>query len=228
MPGVAMIMFFSVIYFLEWRHPKLKLHNVPHSYLHWSQGIGFVLVNVISSYVMATYLLNLSPYFKGVIGFINLPYWVKFMLSFFFLDLMIYAWHRLNHVSEKLWKAHELHHKETELNIFSTFHFAPAEIMLSTVWKSILYPAVGILPEAFFIYNAVFFSVILFHHSNFKMSFFWEKIISAVIITPGLHHLHHSVIIRESNSNYGSVFSFWDKIFRTDTKYREQEIKYGV
>ena len=227
-PGASMLTLYTIIYLLEWKHPRLQLNHIHHSKLHWLQGIGFVLLNIGSSYVMATYLQNISTYFTGVIGFLNIPYWAKFIISFLLLDVLIYTWHRLNHIFPGLWKAHELHHQEKELNIFSTFHFAPQEILYSTVWKSIIYPALGILPEAFFLYNAVFFLVILFHHSNYKMSHVWDKIVSAIIVTPGLHHLHHSVILKESNSNYGSVFSFWDRIFQSMTRYEQQIIKYGV
>lgn len=227
-PGVIMIMIYSVIYFLEWKHPRLQLPHVNHSAVNWLQGMGFVLMNIISSYVMSTFLLNISVHFKGALGFIEMPYWVKFALSFLLLDVLIYSWHRINHIFPSLWKAHELHHQEKELSIFSTFHFSPKEILYSTIWKSIVYPLLGILPEAFFIYNAVFFLIILFHHSNFKLSYLWDRILSSVIVTPGLHHLHHSVILKESNSNYGSVFSFWDKMFGSATMYEEQKIEYGV
>lgn len=227
-PGILMLLIYTLIYLIEWKHPRLQLALVNHSSMNWLQGIGFVLMNIISSYVMATYLLNFSSYFKGLLGFLEFPNWAKFTLSFLLLDVLIYAWHRLNHIFPSLWKAHELHHQEKELSIFSTFHFSPIEIAYSTAWKSIVYPALGILPEAFFVYNAVFFLVILFHHSNYKLSYQWDKIISGVIVTPGLHHLHHSVILKESNSNYGSVFSFWDKIFGSATKYEKQKIEYGV
>lgn len=227
-PGTVMLLLYTTIYLLEWKHPRLQLPHIHHSSLHWLQGTGYVIMNIISSYVMATYLLNLSGYFTGAIGYLTIPYWAKFTLSFFILDVLLYTWHRLNHVFPALWKAHELHHEEKELNIFSTFHFAPKEILYSTIWKSIVYPALGILPEAFFVYNAVFFLVILFHHSNYKMGYVWDKIVSAIIVTPGLHHIHHSVVLKESNSNYGSVFSFWDRIFGSITKYERQKIKYGV
>ena len=226
--AALMITAYSIIYFLEWKHPRYMLPHVHHSVKLWLQGCLNTSASAFTSFLFASYLFFISKHFTGLFGGITDNVWLHFILSFIFLDFIIYWWHRINHIFSGLWKFHVLHHKEQELNVFSTFHFDPKEILISTSWRLILLPLMGIAPAALLIYNAVFFSVILFHHSNFKLSFFWDKLLSKVIVTPGLHHLHHSVKLKESNSNYGSVFSFWDKIFGSHTEWKKQEIRYGV
>ncbi len=226
--GVLMLVAFSIIYLLEWKHPRLKLPHVDHSLKLYFKGCGYVLVNLFTAWLMASYLFFVSKYVTGVFSLITDNFWLQFLMSFLFMDLIMYWWHRINHIVYPLWKFHELHHEEKELNIYSTFHFHHKEIFISTGWKTILFPLIGIRPESLIIYEAVFFSVILFHHSNFKLGFIWDKIVGSIIVTPGLHHIHHSVNITESNSNYGSVFSFWDRLFGSITLYRKQQITYGV
>ncbi len=227
-PIVFMVVAYSIIYLIEWKHPRLSLPHVHHSITNWLKGIGYIISNFVMAIVMASWLQFCAEHMSGLFMFGNVPYWLRFAFSFLFLDIVIYFWHRINHVYYPLWKLHEFHHEEKELNIFSTFHFHPKEVIISTAWRLILLPLMGILPESLIIYEAIFFTVILFHHSNFKMAYPWDKIAGAIIVTPGLHHIHHSVIKQESNSNYGSVFSFWDRLFGTVTAYKKQRIVYGV
>ena len=226
--GALMIAGYSAIYFLEWKHPLYKLAHINHSYTLWLKGIVNIVASVVTAWLMAAYLVFVSSYFSGLFAIATTNIWVQRIASFLFLDAIMYWWHRINHTFPALWKFHELHHEEKELNVYSTFHFHPKELAISTGWRIILFPLMGINPAALLMYEAVFFTIILFHHSNFRLSYFWDKLFSTVIVTPGLHHLHHSVKIEESNSNYGSVFSFWDRIFRSRTIFTTQPVKYGL
>ena len=226
--GVTMLLSYSIIYFVEWKHPRYRLVLSTHSAKQWLHGCANILVSVFTGWLFASWLFFAAKHFSGIFGWLTQNFWLQGFYSFLFLDFIIYTWHRINHIFPLLWKYHELHHREKELNVFSTFHFHPKEIMISTAWRFILLPLMGIAPAALLIYNMVFFSVILFHHSNIKIPYKWDKLLGNIIVTPGLHHLHHSVKINESNSNYGSVFSFWDKIFGSITFYRQQQMKFGI
>lgn len=226
--GFVMLLNFSIIYFLEWQHPKFKQVNSSHSLKQWLRGCVNIFTTIITGWLFASYLFYIEQFFPGLFGWLTTNKWLKAFYSILFLDFIVYAWHRINHIYPGLWKYHVLHHEEKELNVFSTFHFHPKEIFISTVWRLVLLPIVGVTPAALLTYNALFFAVILFHHSNIKIPFKWDKILQYIIVTPGLHHVHHSVKLEESNSNYGSVFSFWDKIFKSFTLYKQQPIKYGV
>ena len=226
--AVVMLLGYSIIYFIEWKHPRLKQIHHPHSINEWLKGCINIGITIFTGWLFASWLFFVSFYFKGIFGFITDNIWLQRLYSFLFLDLIVYAWHRINHIYPSLWKYHVFHHEEKELNVFSTFHFHPKEILISTIWRAILLPLMGIDPAALLLYNAVFFAVILFHHSNYKISYRWDKILQHIIVSPGLHHLHHSVKMIESNSNYGSVFSFWDKVFGSFTKYHQQKIEYGI
>ncbi len=267
-----MLLGYSIIFFMEWKYPKLKQRrmqkkssmennaenfadnreasyennlqpeiNVWHSktdnhfsgykkvmWLHWFKGCVTITGSIITGWLFASYLFFISHYFTGFFGWVTQNIWLQRLFSFLFLDGIMYAWHRINHLVPSLWKYHELHHREEELNVFSTFHFHPKEIMISTAWRCLLLPLMGIEPAAMLTYNLLFFTVILFHHSNVNISYRWDKFLQLFIVSPGLHHVHHSVIMQESNSNFGSLFSFWDRIFGSHTTYKNQKIKYGA
>ncbi len=226
--GFIMLFGFSIIYFIEWKRPRLQQLQHMHTIKQWLAGCLNIFATIVSGWFFASYLFFISGYFTGLFAVLTHNIWLQRLYSFLFLDAIMYAWHRINHIFPALWKYHELHHKEKELNVFSTFHFHPKEIIISTTWRAVLLPLMGIEPAALLAYNALFFAVILFHHSNFNIGYKWDKFLQLFIVSPGLHHLHHSVIIRQSNSNYGSLFSFWDKIFGSHTKYNQQKIEYGV
>ncbi|MEP6712752.1 MAG: sterol desaturase family protein [Ferruginibacter sp.] len=226
--GFIMLLGYSLIYFVEWKHPRYKLVLSTHSTKQWLDGCLNILTSIFMGWLFASYLFIVSHHLTGLFSWLTQNAWLQGLYSFIFLDFIIYAWHRINHLFPSLWKFHAFHHKEKELNVFSTFHFHPKEIIISTCWRLVLLPLIGIAPAALLIYNTVFFTIILFHHSNIKIPYKWDKLLGNIIVTPGLHHVHHSVKMIESNSNYGSVFSFWDKIFGSVTFYRQQSIKFGL
>lgn len=226
--AAALFTAFSIIYILEWRHPRYMMPHIHHSWKSWFMGSAYIAGNVFVSWLMASYLVFASTYVTGLLSYFTANIWLQFILSFLIIDILMYWWHRINHLVPMLWKYHEMHHEDKELNILSAFNFHPKEIGISTIWKIIIFPLLGIHPAALIIYDAVFLAVILFHHSNFKLNFLPDKFSGKLIITPGQHHIHHSVKLQESNSNYGSVFSLWDRIFRSHTVYTQQPVIYGV
>ncbi len=226
--GAAMLALYCVFYFMEWKHPKYRQLHVTHSYTCLAKGSINIFLSIGTAWLMASYLQFVGTYFTGLLPLATSNVYVQAVSSILLIDMIMYFWHRINHIFPSLWKFHAFHHAEKELNIFSTFHFHPIELTISTLWKIIVFPLLGILPAGIIINEAIFFMVILFHHSNVKLNFGLDKILGKIIVTPGIHHIHHSVKIEEANSNYGSIFSFWDKLFRSHTPYTDQPIKFGL
>jgi sterol desaturase/sphingolipid hydroxylase (fatty acid hydroxylase superfamily) len=141
----------------------------------------------------------------------------------------MYWWHRLNHIAPWLWYFHKLHHTDTQLNITSTFRFHTGELLLSYIFKLFFFLLLGIQLFPILVYGIIFLPVVMFHHSNIKVSDNIQRILGYVIVVPNIHRIHHSKIIKETNSNFSSIFSFWDKIFITFTdKPKNKTINFGL
>lgn len=227
--GAVILLSYSVVYLLEWKHPNYLQYGHVHSASKYRQGLMKLSFSLLTGWLFASYLFGVSKLFPGLL-YLLFPrmFIIRFLMGFALLDLTMYAWHRINHVYSPLWNYHRLHHEEKQLNVFSTFQFHPKEILLSTAWRLILLPLLGIEPAALLWYHTIFFSVILFHHSNIRLSRSFDILVASLIVSPDMHHVHHSVNIDESNSNYGSVFSFWDRIFRSHKTAKIRPITFGV
>lgn len=128
-----------------------------------------------------------------------------------------------------LWRFHQVHHADKELDASSGIRFHPIEIMLSDSFRLAVIPLIGIQLEQLLIYNIVLIPIVLFHHSNIKLNEVIDRYLRMLIVTPHMHRLHHSDIRKETDSNYASVFSFWDRIFNSYTmRSIENDFRLGL
>ena len=128
-------------------------------------------------------------------------------------DLWMYVWHRANHRIPLLWRFHQVHHTDTAMDSTTALRFHPGELVLSTLFNLPVLVLLGLTLNQFVLYKASMLLVILFHHSNVRVPNDWDRRLRAVIVPPSLHRVHHSRIRRETDSNYGTIFSFWDRLF---------------
>jgi sterol desaturase/sphingolipid hydroxylase (fatty acid hydroxylase superfamily) len=151
----------------------------------------------------------------GLVHIVALPTWTKFVLSFLLMDLGFYYWHVANHRLPILWRFHNVHHIDPDLDVTTALRFHFGEIMLSSGFSLFAVSLIGISGWAFAVYQIVFQVEILFHHSNVRLPIRFERLLSKVIVTPRMHGIHHSQVRRENNSNFGTVFTWWDRLHRT-------------
>ena len=151
----------------------------------------------------------------GLVHLIVLPAWAEFALSFLLMDLAFYYWHLANHRVPFLWRFHNVHHIDPDLDVSTAFRFHFGEITLSSVFSVVQVSLIGISPWAFAIYQIAFQAEVLFHHSNLRLPIGFERFLSKIVVTPRMHGIHHSQVQRENNSNFGTVFAWWDRLHRT-------------
>jgi sterol desaturase/sphingolipid hydroxylase (fatty acid hydroxylase superfamily) len=151
----------------------------------------------------------------GLIHLTALPVWAEFALSFLLMDLAFYYWHVANHRVPFLWRFHNVHHIDPDLDVLTAFRFHFGEIALSTVFSVVQVSFIGISPWAFAVYHLAFQTEVLFHHSNWRLPIGFERLLSLVFVTPRMHGIHHSQVERENKSNFGTVFTWWDRLHRT-------------
>jgi len=165
----------------------------------------------------------------GLMHWLRLPHWAELMIGFLLLDLSFYYWHVLNHLIPWLWRFHNVHHIDPDLDVSTGFRFHFGEVLLSTVFRVVQVSLIGMSLMTFAVYEIVFQIETLFHHSNLRMPIRFERLLNKVIVTPRMHGIHHSQVRRETNSNYGVIFPWWDRIHRTlGLNIPQSQIEIGV
>jgi sterol desaturase/sphingolipid hydroxylase (fatty acid hydroxylase superfamily) len=155
----------------------------------------------------------------GILNQVDLPYWLDILLAVIALDFVIYLQHVLFHFLPVLWRLHRMHHTDLDIDVTTGIRFHPIEILLSIGIKLAAIPLIG--PPA---WAVVAFEVILnatsqFNHGNIRMNGTVDRWLRLFVVTPDMHRVHHSVIPRETNSNFGFNLPWWDRLCGT---YRPQ------
>ena len=131
------------------------------------------------------------------------------------LDLAIYLQHRVFHAVPLLWRFHRMHHADVDLDVTSGARFHPAEILLSLGIKFVVITALGVPPVAVLLFEIALNGTAMFNHSNVSVPALAERLLRWLVVTPDMHRVHHSVVRRETDSNFGFNFPWWDRLFGT-------------
>jgi sterol desaturase/sphingolipid hydroxylase (fatty acid hydroxylase superfamily) len=167
----------------------------------------------------------------GVLNLVELPAGLEVFLAVVFLDLMIYAQHVVVHFVPLFWWFHIVHHSDLDLDVSSGLRFHPVEILGSMLFKIGLVLLLGPSPLAVVVFEAVLNGMAMFSHSNVRLPLKLDRLLRWLLVTPDMHRIHHSVEMRETNSNFGFNLSIWDRMFKTylaDAARPQPEIVIGV
>lgn len=155
---------------------------------------------------------------KHGIGLLHALAWtaaVEAVAAVLLLDAWTYAWHRMNHRFGFLWRFHRVHHSDLHMDVTTANRFHLGEIVLSSVLRGPLIYLLGIRLEHVALYELVMFAVVQFHHANISLGSRADRVLNWFIVTPFMHKVHHSRWQPETDSNYSSLLSVWDRIFRS-------------
>jgi sterol desaturase/sphingolipid hydroxylase (fatty acid hydroxylase superfamily) len=192
-----------------------------------SELFGRLLVNLaFSALALAAATLLVRPAVEASLGrlasrpfglthLVALPAPAGGALGFLLMDLSFYYWHLLNHRVPLLWRFHNVHHLDPDLDVSTALRFHFGELALSAGFRIAQILLIGISPAVYAAYEIVFQANTLFHHSNVRLPIRLERALNQLVVTPRMHGIHHSQVRRETNSNYGVVFPWWDRIHRT-------------
>src|SRR5256886_11330144 len=151
----------------------------------------------------------------GLVHLLALPSGLQFIAAFLLMDLTFYWWHIANHRIGFLWRFHNVHHIDPDLDVSTGFRFHFGEVGMSAAFRVVQVLLIGISMPTFALYELVFQANTLFHHSNVRLPIRLERLLNKALVTPRMHGIHHSQVQRETNSNYGVVFPWWDRLHRT-------------
>ncbi|SOC10183.1 sterol desaturase family protein [Stappia indica] len=151
----------------------------------------------------------------GLFPALGMPLWLAGVLGFVLLDFAVWAEHWASHKIPLLWRIHRMHHADRDIDVTTALRFHPLEIVLSMVWKAAVVVAFGIPVMAVLVFEVVLNGAAMFNHANVRLPLTLDRWLRLLVVTPDMHRVHHSVIRRETDSNYGFNLAIWDRLFGT-------------
>ena len=186
----------------------------------WPINLGLAVFNMLLmrltvggiAYLSAINAFNNS---WGLLNQFHLPSWLTIIISLLFLDFAIYFQHIISHKWKLLWRLHQIHHTDLEIDASTAVRFHPLEIMISMAYKIICIYLIGADPFAVIAFEIILNATATFNHSNVNIPVKVDKLLRWILITPDIHRIHHSTVQSETDSNYGFSISLWDRAFKT-------------
>jgi sterol desaturase/sphingolipid hydroxylase (fatty acid hydroxylase superfamily) len=192
----------------------------------WPSNIGVValdtlLVRLVFPVTAVAMALLAEQQGWGLFHALNAPVWLAVIASVILLDLAIYLQHVLFHAVPVLWRLHRMHHADLDFDVTTGVRFHPIEILLSMGIKLGVVAALGTPAVAVLIFEVLLNATSMFNHGNVRLPERFDRVLRWLVVTPDMHRVHHSVIPRETNSNFGFNLPWWDRLFGT---YRAQPV----
>ncbi len=223
---------FLALLWLQWRFPLRRQHFVVLRRVARNLVLS-VPAHAVFRFAMLPIPLALAAWTQtrhiGLLNWLTLPRWASMILTFFLMDYAYWWWHWANHMIPFFWRFHNVHHTDLDMDVSTATRFHFFEMLFSTGFLALAVLLFGVAPLTFVLFFVVFEAGTLFHHSNWRLPLWFERILNHVIVTPRMHGIHHSIVQRETNSNWGTIFCWWDKFHRTLRRdISQDEITIGV
>lgn len=193
-------------------------------WIRWPNNLGMTflntgLVRVVFPTAAVGVALALEGREIGLIPWLGLPELAAVVAAVIILDLAIYLQHVMFHAVPLLWRLHRMHHADLDFDVTTGARFHPLEIAVSMIIKLTVITALGAPAVAVLIFEVLLNATSMFNHANWRLSPAVDAVLRRFVVTPDMHRVHHSIVPRETNSNFGFNLPWWDFLFRT---YRAQ------
>lgn len=223
--GIRLGFFLTIIFLVavgEILAPRRPLTTSKAS--RWFANLAIIALNPVSVRMVfpilpAALAVLASERQWGLLNNVTLPFWLEVAVGVIVLDFVIYLQHVLFHAIPTLWRLHMMHHADLDFDVTTGLRFHPIEIVISMASKLAAVAALGPPALAVLIFEVALNGTAMFNHSNLRLPLPLDRLLRLLVVTPDMHRVHHSVIIRETNSNYGFNLPWWDRLFGT---YKDQ------
>ena len=200
---------------------------------HIASNLGLAAINTVVAAAFAFAILGVTEWARangfGALRLTPLPAWLQWIAAILLFDCWQYWWHRINHRVPLLWRFHSVHHADAEMDASSGVRFHTVEMIFSFLARLAVLPLIGMTIPQLLVYEAVSLPIILFHHGNVRIPARLDRSLRWLIVTPWMHVVHHSRWKPETDSNYSSLLSVWDRIFGSfRLRANPQEISLGL
>lgn len=209
---------------------RFKYHKIKHAGINFFLTFTTIVINFLFAgllYFMASWVVEHD---FGIIQWVNLPIWIELLIGLMLLDLVgAYFIHWLEHQVKMMWQFHLIHHSDTTVDTTTANRHHPGESVFRAVFTTLAVFMVGAPIWMVFLYQSLSVVLSQFNHANIHLPELVNKVLSWVFVTPNMHHVHHHQTQPLTDTNYGNIFSIWDRLFGTFAYVTDpQTIVYGI
>lgn len=223
--GLIIVFFSMEMAFFRPINFKAKLNHLIQSFLF--QLIAISLGSLLGLMIITTFDF-ISQNGVGLFNWISLPFWLKILSGLFFIDFADYWFHRFDHKIPVLWRFHRVHHSDTAMDASTAIRTFPTELIYFTLGELLIAVIFGLDITSMNIFLVILLPVQFIQHSNLKYPIWIDKTFGWLIMMPNFHKVHHEQDQFYTDSNYGTLFIIWDRLFGTFKIKPIAEINYGL
>ncbi len=200
---------------------------------HAGINIFFTFTTIVVNFVLAFILLQTSDWAVrhqiGLLQWITLPLWAEAIVGLLVLDL-VGAWlpHWAEHKVTFLWRFHLIHHTDAYVDTTTANRHHPGESVIRFVFTTLAVLITGAPMWLVFAYQALSVMLSQFNHANIELPRWADRLLGLLIVTPNMHHVHHHYVLPVTNTNYGNIFPYWDRLFGTYHEMAGKDLRYGI
>jgi sterol desaturase/sphingolipid hydroxylase (fatty acid hydroxylase superfamily) len=218
---IRLVFFFAIFVLVSmWERVAPRRALTTSKSMRWFSNLVIIFLNpVVVRLVFPILALGMAVQAQergwGLFNNFGLPYWLAVGVGVIVLDLIIYLQHVMFHAVPALWRLHMMHHADLDFDLTTGLRFHPIEIILSMSIKLGAVAVFGPPPSAVLIFEVLLNGTSMFNHGNIRLPTSIDRVLRFFVVTPDMHRVHHSVILRETNSNFGFNLPWWDRLFGT-------------
>ncbi|MEO6168596.1 MAG: sterol desaturase family protein [Chitinophagales bacterium] len=222
---------FMLMWMVEMLIPLFKNHTKKIG--HTGVNLFFTLTTIMVNFLFAVLLVKASDFTVsnqfGILYLVNLPLWLHVILGLLLLDLVGAYWiHWLGHKIKWMWKFHAIHHTDPHVNATTALRHHPGESVFRAIFLMIAILIAGVPVGIVMLYQTFSALFSQFNHANIILPGWLDRSMQWIIVSPNMHKVHHHYTMPVTDTNYGNIFSFWDRLFGTFLKKDLKEIQYGL
>ncbi len=224
-PTIRLVFFLGILVIMAiWETLAPRRPSTTSKRVRWFSNLSIVLIDAVAVRLFFPVAaigmaLFVESHKWGLFHNIVLPNWSAVAVGVICLDLAIYLQHVMFHAVPAFWRLHMMHHSDVDFDATTGIRFHPIEILLSMGIKMSVVLVLGVSAFAVLIFEILLNATSLFNHGNVRVHGQIDRLLRLIVVTPEMHRVHHSVVIRETNSNFGFNLPWWDRLFGT---YRNQ------
>ena len=192
--------------------------------VRWANNLGLVALNIVLLRILfPAAAVGMAAFAAepgwGLLNHFQVSFWLAIPVAVMAMDFVIWVQHVMVHAVPALWRLHRVHHADLDYDLTTGARFHPIEIILSMLIKLATVMVLGPPVVAVILFEVILNGMAMFNHGNVRLPLGLDRALRALVVTPDMHRVHHSVEDDEANSNFGFNLSWWDRLFGT---YRDQ------
>lgn len=230
--GPIFLVSLVILLFVQWRWPLRRQHFW--ALRRWVRNLILAIPGLLASrlvLVPVPFFISLwaTRHHFGLFHWLPLPAVFAVPLGVLLYDYAYYWWHMLMHMAPFFWRFHNVHHTDLDMDVTTASRFHLGEVLFSIFFRTAVVALLGLSIWTLVVYELLFSLANQFQHSNWRLPIALERVLNFAFVTPRMHGIHHSIVQRETNSNWGTVFCWWDRLHRTlRLDIPQDEITIGV